>query len=151
MFNSITWGQYMFAVSLLLVLYYAFVGFKYFRWEILSLIGIKKVDNDTIIIPPKTNTKPQENHEDYLPKSPQRTDMSPMVQSFIDEVHAYLNQTENGISKHELIDALQQLIEKYPAAQNAAYRNELVYFIASLVNAKYQQLLRANDISQLWK
>lgn len=151
MFNSITWGQYLFAVVLLLVLYYAFVGFKYFRWEILSLIGIKKVDNDTIVIPAMTNTKPEEKHEDYLPKPPQKTDTSPMVQPFTDEVQAYLSQTENGITKHELTDALQQLIEKYPAAQNTEYKNELTYFIASSVNEKYPQLLRANDISQLWK
>ena len=151
MFNSITWGQYLFVVTLLLVLYYVFVGFKYFRREILSLIGIKKVDNDTIVIPPITSRRLEENHEDYLPKPPQKTDTSPMVQSFTDEVQAYLNQTENGISKHELIDGLQQLIEKYPAAQNVEHRNELVYFIALLVNAKYPQLLRASDITQLWK
>ena len=151
MFNSITWGQYLSAVVLLLVFYYAFVGFKYFRWEILSLIGIKKVDNDTIVIPPVTSTRPEENHEDYLPKLPQKTDTSPMAQPFTDEVQAYLNQTNNGISKHELTDALQQLIEKYPAAKNAEYRNELVYFIASAVNEKYPQLFRASDISQLWK
>ena len=151
MFNSITWGQYLFAVSLLLVLYYAFVGFKYFRWEILSLIGINKVDNDTIIIPPAANIKPEENHEDYLPKPSQKIDSSIMVQPFTDEVRAYLNQTENGISKHELIDAIQQLLEKYPATQSAEFRNELTYFIASSVNVKYPQLLRASDISQLWK
>ena len=150
MFNSITWGQYLTIVALLLVLYYVFVGFKYFRWELLSLIGIKKVDTDIITIPSVVNTKTEENQEDYLPKPPQKTDISSMVRPFADEVQAYLNQTENGISKHELIDALQQLIEKYPAAQNAVYRNELVYFIASLVNAKYPQLLRASDISELW-
>lgn len=151
MFNSITWGQYLSAVALLLVLYYAFVGFKYFRWEILSLIGIKKVDNDTIAIPAMVNTKPEEKHEDYFPKPPLKTDTSPMVQPFTDEVQAYLNQADNGISKHELLDALQQLIEKYPTAQNAEYRNELTYFIATAVNAKYPQLLRASDISQLLK
>ena len=151
MFSSITWGQYFSAVALLLVLYYAFVGFKYFRWEILSLIGIKKVDNDTIAIPPVTNIKTEENYEDYLPKPPQKTDISPMVQPFTDEVKAYLNQTETDISKHELVDALQQLIEKYPAAQNTEYKNELAYFIASSVNVKYPQLLRASEISQLWK
>lgn len=150
MFNSITWGQYLATVALVLVLYYAYIGFKYFRWEILSLIGIKKVDSDTIVMPPITNTKPEEKHEDYLPKLLQKTDTSAMVQPFTDEVEAYLNQTENGILKHELIDALQQLLEKYPVTQNAEYRHELIYFIASAVNAKYPQLLRATDIGQLW-
>ena len=150
MFNSITWGQYLFAITLLLVLYYAFVGFKYFRWEILSLIGIRKVDNDTIAIPPVANKKSEENYEDYLPKPRQNSNTSPLLQPFIDEVEAYLIQTDKGISKAEIADALQQLIEKYPVAQHAEYRNELIYFIASSVNEKYPQLLHANDITQLW-
>ncbi len=150
MFNSITWGQYISAITLLLVLYYMFVGFKYFCWEILSLIGIRKVNNDTIAIPSSVNNKQKENPEDYLPKPPQNKDTSPKVQPFTDEVQAYLNQTEISISKHEIIDGIQQLIEKYPIAQNAEYRNELTYFIAAAVNEKYPQLLQVNDISQLW-
>lgn len=98
----------------------------------------------------RANTKSEEIHDNYLPKPLQNKDTSPKVQPFTDEVEAYLNQTENGISKHEIIDGLLQLIEKYPAAQNAEYRNELIYFIASAVNSKYPQLLRVNDISQLW-
>jgi hypothetical protein len=150
MFNSITWGQYVSAIILLSILYYVFVGFKYYRWEILSLIGIRKIDNDTIVIPSAANIKPEENPENYLPKPLQNNGISPTVQPFTDEVQAYLNQTENDISKHEIIDALLQLLEKYPAAQNAEYRNELIYFIAAAVNTKYPQLLLANDIRQLW-
>jgi hypothetical protein len=150
MFNSITWGQYITAVATLLIFYYVYVGFKYFRWEILSLIGIKKVNNDIIAIPTAASIKSEEMDEHYPPKPPQNRNTSPTVQPFTDEVDAYINQTEISISKHEIIDGLQQLIEKYPVAQNTEYRNELIYFIAAAVNEKYPQLLRANDITQLW-
>jgi hypothetical protein len=45
MFNSITWGQYFSAVTLLLICYYAYTGYRYYRWEILGIMGIKKVDD----------------------------------------------------------------------------------------------------------
>jgi hypothetical protein len=150
MFNSITWGQYLTTIVIFLVLYYSYVGFKYFRWEILALIGISKVNNETITIPAAVTQKPAEKPEDYLPKPQQNSNTSPLLQPFIDEVEAYLIQTDKGISKAEIADALQQLIEKYPVAQHAAYRNELIYFIASSVNEKYPQLFLANDITQLW-
>jgi hypothetical protein len=150
MFNSITWGQYLSAIALLLALYYAFVGFKYFLWEILSLIGIKKEESDRITIPTQTNLPVSENPENYLPKQAHNKTISIAVQPFTDEVQAYLNQTETGISKNELIDALQQIFEKYPVTKSPEFRNELTFFIASSVNEKYPQLLRVNDISQLW-
>ena len=150
MLNSISWGQYLSAIAVVLILYYLYVGFKYFRWEILSLIGITKADDDKIIIAAPTNMQHLEKHEDYLPKSATNNTKSPLLHQFEDEVTAYLNQTEIDISKHEIIDGLQQLIEKYPAAQNAEYRNELTYFIAAAVNTKYPQLLQASDIKLLW-
>lgn len=108
MFNSISWSQYIITIALLLVLYYLFVGFQYFRWEILNLIGIKKVENDTIVIPAvKNQVSPPlaENPEDYLPKPALDIDISPVVQAFIDEVRAYLLETENGkIQKDELLN-----------------------------------------------
>ena len=39
MLNSITWGQYITAIVLTLIFYYVVIGYKYFKWEILALIG----------------------------------------------------------------------------------------------------------------
>ena len=48
MFNSITWGQYFSTLALLLVCYYTVIGFRYYRWKILAVIGIKKVEDSTV-------------------------------------------------------------------------------------------------------
>lgn len=152
MFNSITWGQYFSAVVLLLVLYYAFIGFKYFRWEILSVIGIKKVENEAIAISTVANFKKSfenENHEDYLPKPDLEVDISPVVQSFTDEIKAYLQEADNGIAKDDLLHSIRAIVIKYPVLKSVDYKPELVQFILNESNTKYPNLLQINELKQL--
>lgn len=154
MFNSITWGQYFTTVALLLICYYAFIVFRYYRWEILSLIGIKKVEDNTVAISTVANFKKSfetESHENYLPKPALEIDISPLVQSFTDEVKAYLLETENGkIQKGELLNSLQLIGSKYPALKDADCKEELLQFVLTEVNAQYPHLLQLNDINKLW-
>ena len=118
MLSSITWGQYISAIGVLLLCYYLYVGYKYFRWEILGVIGIKKVEAGTLTMP-ATELKKQfisENHDDYLPTSSMdETDISPLVNSFMDEVRAYLQAAGRQTSKQELLNSFEQIIGKYPA------------------------------------
>lgn len=152
MFNSITWGQYFIAVALLLVCYYSFVALRFYRWEILSLIGIKKVENEAIAISTVANFKKsfeKENHEDYLPKPDLEVDISPVVQSFTDEIKAYLQEADNGIAKDDLLHSIQAIVIKYPVLKSVDYKPELVQFILNESNTKYPNLLQINELKQL--
>lgn len=153
MFNSITWGQYFTTVALLLIFYYAVIGFGYYRWEILSLIGIKKVEDSTVAIQTVANLKKSfvtESHEDYLPKPALETDISPLVQLFTDEVQAYLQEADNKIQKDELLNSLQLIASKYPALKDADCRNELMQLVLNEANTQYPNLLQPNDLNRLW-
>jgi hypothetical protein len=153
MFNSISWSQYITAISTLLLLYYCFVGFKYFRWEILSLIGIKKVEDNAIAIPAFSNvnqTLKTENPEDYLPKPNLEINISPLVQSFTDEVQAFVNGANNNIPKPEFIYSLQLIASKYPALKIADCKAELTAFIFTVVNNKFPALLEQTEAVQVW-
>lgn len=154
MFNSITWGQYFSIMALLLICYYAVVAFRYFRWEILNLAGIKKVKDtsiSTIPLPPIENMEEPNNQEDYLPKSVVVTDISPWVQTFKDEVQAYFMEDDNiPIQKKEILNSLQTIASKYPAVKNADCQNELEQFVLTEANLKYPHLLHSNDITPLW-
>ncbi len=152
MLSSITWGQYLSTVALLLLCYYVYVGYKYFHWEILGLIGIKKVEPGTLSIP-VTELKKQfiaENHDDYLPKPVDETDISPLVNSFMDEVKAYLQAAGRRTSKQELLNSFQQVIQKYPVLLKADCKEELIQFLFNEVNALYPDILHQQDIQQLW-
>jgi hypothetical protein len=154
MFNSISWSQYITAIIILLVLYYCFIGFKYFRWEILSFIGIKKVEDNTIATPVFSNANQSfktENPEDYLPKQNLEIDISPLVQSFTDEVQAYIQGAKPNVQQPELLYSLQFIAAKYPALKDADCKDELLQMIFNEINSKISDLIELSDLKLLWK
>lgn len=152
MFNSITWGQYFTAITLLLVCYYIFIGLRFYRWEILNVIGIKKVEDNAIAISTVADFKKSfetESHEDYLPKAISEVDISPVVQSFTDEIKAYLQESDDDTSKEELLHSIQAIVTKYPVLRNLDYKHELIQFLFDESNAKYPNLLQLNELKEL--
>ena len=133
MFNSIIWGQYLSAIIILLLNYYAVIGFKFYRWEILNVFGIRKVENETMTTASLSNLRnfvTPENPEDYLPKPALEIDISPLVQCFTDEVKAFVQGSENvEIKKEEIIHSLSIISSKYPALKDADCRNDLEQFV----------------------
>lgn len=153
MLSSITWSQYISAIAFSLLCYYAYVGYKYFRWEILGLIGIKRAETGTLYIPAVTDLKKQlitENHEDYLPKPVDETDISPLVSSFMDEAKAYLQAARQQTSKQELLNSLHQILQKYPVLLKADCKDELIQFLFNETNALYPDTVNQQEIQQLW-
>lgn len=155
MLHSITWEQYLLTVALILICYYLFVGFKFYRWELLSLIGVKKVEDDKIVIPAASNLNnvaTLENPEDYLPKPALSFDISPLVQSFTDEVKAYLKEAaDDKLQKEALLNSLQFIASKYPALKDADCKHELIEFVLFEANKYYPDLLQHKDTKLLWK
>ena len=155
MFNSITWEQYFSAIILLLVIYYILIGFRFYKWEILSIIGIRKADdvslNTTVALSNLKEFTASENHENYLPKPSLEIDISPVVQSFTDEVTAFVQGADEGdITKEEIINSLQAICSKYPAIKNADCRKDLELDVLKEINLKYPTLFHKNDIENLW-
>lgn len=154
MLSTVSWGQYITAIIILLVCYYLYVGIKYFRWEILSLAGINKVDDNTIFVPARTSQSEviqPEKPEDYLPKSNIEIDISPVVKSFTDEVRAYLQEAKSNVPKPELIYSLKSIAAKYPALRNVDFGEELLAIVFSDVNNKYPGLFELSDFNTLLK
>ena len=154
MFNSITWGQYFYTIICLLIIYYAVIGFKFYKWEILAAIGITKVNNASLDIVSLSGLKKYvspENDEDYQPKPSMEIDISPLVQSFNDEVAAFLQQADEvGITKEKITNSLQSICSKYPAIKNADCKNELTLLVANEINLKYPNLFQQNDLVRIW-
>jgi hypothetical protein len=154
MFNSITWGQYFTIVALILSCYYLVTGYRYYRWEILSLIGIKKVESSAVGFQTVNDLKKSfatESNDEYLPKPALEIDISPLVQSFTDEVQAYLQETANNkIKEEELLNSIQLIASKYPALKDADCKEELMQFILNEINTKYPNFIQPDDLTRLW-
>jgi len=154
MFNSITWAQYFYTIISLLIIYYAVIGFKFYKWEILAAIGIRKADNtvlDTVSLSGLKKYVSPKNDEDYNPKPSMEIDISPLVKSFNDEVATFLKEAnEVGITKEQITNSLQSICSSYPAIKNADCRNELTLMVANEITLKYPNLFKQNDLVRLW-
>ncbi len=153
MLSTISWSQYISVMLLLLICYYGFVGYKYFRLEVLSLIGIRKVeDNKTAI--PVTELKKQFTasiHSNYLPNEDLDADISPVVQAFTDEVKAFISNADANMPKPELLYSLQLIMSKYPALKNTDCKEELLQFVLTENNNKHPDILEPDDLRRLWQ
>ncbi|MBB1287380.1 hypothetical protein HRH25_23595, partial [Flavisolibacter sp. BT320] len=88
MFNAISWGEYLSTVLFLLGIYYVIIAYRFYKEEILSIIGIK------VVQPAKFSTTEFEElkqsfksnkDEDYMPKPAPDVDLTPVILSFKDE------------------------------------------------------------------
>lgn len=153
MLSTISWSQYITIVSVSLLFYYCFVGFKYYRWEILSLVGIRKVEEEKIFIPADgtiQHFKSMENHEDYLPKAVVEADISPLVQAFADEVEAFTNSAEPNMPPPELLFSLKLIASKYPALKTADCRDEISTIAFTQINEKFPGTLKEAELLSIW-
>ena len=155
MFNSISWMQYFTTIIILLIIFYAIVGYRFFKWEILGFIGIKKVEMDQPhMLASLSNFEgisKEDNFKQPLLETSLNIDISPMIDSFNDEVTAYIKSAKKGdISKIDIIRTLQAIIAKYPTIKNSALKPDLDADILKEINLQYPGMFQQNDLKNLW-
>jgi hypothetical protein len=119
----------------------------------MSLAGIKKVEDKISVGSTVENLKDSleaGTHDDHLTTASPEVDISPIVQSFTDEVKAYLQVSDNNISKDDMLHSLQDLMRKYPVLKIADCKQELIHFLFNEINTQYPKLLQLNDIKELF-
>ena len=155
MLNSISWADYFSSVAVLLLIYYIAIAYLYFKAEVLALVGIK------IIAPTKLSdvsvtevrqTFAQQPDEYYMPKPAADVDLTPIVQSFKDEVSAYAaNLAEEKVVREEALYAIELIAAKYPVLNDADCRTELLEHAYQETNANSPSLFMQEDFNHLFR
>lgn len=154
MLNSISWSEYFSAVCVLLVIYYAVVVYLYFKAEVLALVGI------TMIEPaPFSATRIDELHrsfgsesdEEYIAKSEGDVDLSPIIQSFKNEISAYvLSAADEKPIREEALYAIELIAAKYPVLNDTDCRTELLEYVYQETEATLPSLFEPQDFKHLF-
>lgn len=138
MLQSISWGDYFFTLTFLVVVYYIAIAYLYFRNELLALAGITLHERDTLSINTLTDgtAKPQwEANERPQLNGSEDIDITPVVQAFINEAEAYLEQASaDKTEKQDVLSALQRISARYPILASMDYRTGLAKDIHNLTS-----------------
>ena len=154
MFNAISWGDYLSTVLFLLGIYYVIIAYRFYKEEILSIIGIK------VVQPAKFSTTEFEElkqsfksnkDEDYMPKPAPDVDLTPVILSFKDETSAFLQEAAaNKIIKPEILFALETIAHKYAVLNNADCKADIIGELHEEANTQMPGTFSINDFKTLF-
>jgi len=111
--------------------YYLFIGYRYYRNDLLELISGKR--NTT-----KDNDVSTQRHQ-------------PLIQSFSDEVHAFMEQAgKNELDKKDIMQSLQLLLKKYPALKDSGLQKSVQNLIINECASYCSIHLSDEELGGLW-
>jgi hypothetical protein len=128
MFTQISWGSYLTTILILSAAYYLFLGFRYYRKDVVKILAGKKIIGD---------------------ESASIEFQKPMLQSFSIEVRTFLFEAiRNNLNKEDIMESIQMLIRKYPGVKDITFRNSIEHLIIEESAASIH--LSEQDLSELW-
>ena len=153
MFSNISWYQYIIFICAGALTWYVAIFYIYYRHDLLQILQAKKTFHTANGKPGDDFNFQQENPAGInLRNSHSSPDMGQVIQSFTDEVVAYLEEAgKNKIAKPDLLDSLGRIADKYPSLANSEYKESLGQFIKLQTENYCAMFLNEEDLDKLWR
>ena len=137
---------------LIVAVYYAWALFVYYRHDLLPTAKTKQSVSANALqfqaVPFSQQTVT--NHQDYQPKT-EKADPPQMLQSFTDEVKAYIEEAGNNETEKEiLLQCLSVIAGKYPSLAQSEYQESLDQFIITEVEMNCAVFLSDSEVRRVW-
>lgn len=152
MFSNISWFEYLIFISIAALTWYAAVFYIYYRHDLLQVLQSKKADHTSDGKIKRNFNFQQEdiagiNRENFQ-TSP---DVSQIIQSFNDEVVAYLEEAgKNEVIKEDLLFSLARISNKYPSLARSEFKESLDQFIKLQTESYCAMFLSEEDLNKVW-
>jgi uncharacterized LabA/DUF88 family protein len=148
MLGNISWFEYLIFISAAAMTWYAAVFYIYYRHDLLQSLKLKKADP---IASEKINFLQEDVPGINLKNSQTSPDISQVIQSFSDEVVAYLEEAgKNKIVKEELLVSLGKIAYKYPSLAQSDLKESLDQFIKLQTESYCAMFLSEEDLNKVW-
>lgn len=154
MFNAISWSDYFSAILFSLIIYYIVIGYRFYKEEILNLVGIK------VLQPAKLSTHSVEDfkqsialckNEDGASSPDADIDFTPVILSFKDETSAYLQEAAaNKVIKQEILYALQTIASKYAVLNVAECKGDVLNELFQDTDAQMPGVFKIDEFKTLF-
>lgn len=165
MFNSISWTQYLGFIVLLLIVYYIFIGVKFYSAELKQLFAGKRKIVDSLVVAkndfqandavkfhfPESQVELFPSNQKYAPQIQETDDTFQQVQELTAALKEVIKQAaEKNTIKEDFILSLQLLIKKYSFLKGSSFLAPINNLIASECE-KYGYIpLSAEERVMLW-
>jgi len=148
MIGNISWFEYLLFISAAALTWYAAVFYIYYRRDLLQSLKLKKADP---IASEKFNFLQEDVPGINLKNSQASPDISQVIQSFSDEVVAYLEEAgKNKIVKEEVLVSLGKIANKYSSLALSEFKGSLDQFTNIQTQSYCAMFLSEEDLNKVW-
>ncbi len=132
MLSNVSWGQYLVVVGILLVIYYFFIGIRYYKEDIKSLISGKLLKKDKA----DNNTDPSFDE----------------LETVVNDLrYAVLERAGKQANQTELLEQLKQRLAKYAGLQKPAYRVAINNYIITNAKDMCEVMFSEDELNRAWE
>jgi len=153
MFSNISWYQYLIFICATALTWYAAIFYIYYRQDLLQILQAKKSFQTGDENTGHNFSLQRENPASIDPRnSPSSPDMGQVIQSFTDEVVAYLEEAaKNTVAKQDLLFSVGRIANKYSSLSGSDYKEPLNQFIKLQTENYCAMFLNEEDLDKLWR
>lgn len=149
MLSSISWAGYFTAIAILLVVYYAVIGYRFYRNDIIVITGGLNNQRSLSFVKDhlrqEISSQKDQKGEDIINNTPL------LVESFTDEIRAFLQEAKNNeLSKGTIFHSLQIIVSKYPSLKISEYKSLLEQLIIDETELNCDVLIKEDEVSRVW-
>jgi hypothetical protein len=147
MFTQISWTDYITTVVVLLAAYYLFIGYRYFRVDLLQLLsGRKMLSGDKVKVKAAVQRFEKENIQEAAEEPAFQ-----IAQAASDELQAYLQEaSSNKLNEEEVKNGLRKLLGKYPKLKESSFCELIENLIINECELNLSFELDAMQVKELW-
>jgi hypothetical protein len=146
MFTDISWSSYIITVIILLAGYYLFIGFRYYRNDLLQSLSGKKISPDEASF-----KAPQKSHKENLLEAFEKQNFFQLSQSAADEIQAFIHQAgSDKLNADEVMKGIRALLGKYPGLKDSPFCELIENLIISECEMNCSIPLDAEQARALW-
>lgn len=153
MLNGITWGEYLIAVLILLIIYYSYVGLRYYLPELKQKHLAKSTENSSDILIQDFAAESENNANGFQSQSAEDNSEGEldMVDDLILRIRGLLEKSTLDKFEENIREKLAEILKKYPVLKYSALRpslNELI--LSEIEKLEIEGLSAVAEIDVLW-
>ncbi|WP_373060040.1 hypothetical protein [Zunongwangia sp. H14] len=152
MFTRISWTDYLLAVAILLIIYYLFVGVRYFSSDIKALLAEKRKRTLKTSGFPQHGTLQNETSENFpATTDAEADDEFAEVEHLVEKVKTMIADALNQqLVKEEFRQYLRLVLKEFPSIKTSALRPSINELIVSECEKQGIAAFNEEEVDELW-
>jgi hypothetical protein len=151
MFTNISWGNYCIAIGVLLLVWYTFLGFRFYYKELKQIVSGERDLNFSVVRSKKQKQFSTESNSNSTPSLSESFGVSKVVEELTSILlNAIIESKERNLSKEEFQMYLKLILNDYPDVKDSTFRTTINKLMVSECEKHPQMILTYAEVDGLW-